>query len=885
MDMNNEKSENKPVSKPSEKPVKKKAGLSKEAKKTLKGLIFPIIVLVIILGVIFLIVNTKEANNSDQIIKVHSFDESNNKEIVLENGDLKLTMDPLTTQFALEVKSSGKIWRSNPENAASDTIATGDKKGELSSLILLTYREDTGKETPFNAYTHCVDKALYEIESTKDYIKVAYSIGNVDKEFIIPTVMLAADFDKWLANMEKADQSLVKNYYKKYDPKKPGKKDDIDGLKERFADYANGEVVYVLREDSENKIKKVKKQEMETAFAKAGYTNDDFKADKERDALEKDGGEDQAVYNINVYYKLEGKDLVVEIPFNEIEYPKGEPPYKITPLPYFGAAGTVEDGFMFVPEGGGAIIKYNNGKQAQNGYYSNVYGWDMALSRKDLVHNTMVSFNTFGMSDSTNSFMCFLEDGVSYASIQADISGHYNTFNYANAQYRVGLGEKYDISNMSITDVYVFMPSLPDEMISQRYRFIDSGDIADMAKTYKDYYVGSNKDLFTLNSETSAPVVVEVVTAIDKMKQVLGVPVSRPLKLTTYKEAGEMVSQLKADGLDNMSVKLTGWMNGGVNQKILKKSKTVSACGSKGDLKKMAQTINNLGVDLYMDGVTQYAYDSNLFDGFNSYADAARLITKERAELHKYSTVTYSAREGTDPYYLLHADLATQMAKNLSKTAKKYNANVSFRELGEDLSADYYRKKVVTREQARKDQTQLLADLQGQTKIMINTGNDYAVLHSDLITNMDLRGSEYAIIDEYYPMFQMAIHGYRDYTGESVNTSADPQMEVLYAAEYGAGLSFTIIKESPFALQKTLYTEYFGASYDTWHDKIVDIYQRYNRELGHVFKQEMTGHVTFEKGVTCTTYADGTKVYVNYNQTEKSADGRTIPAKDYLVVR
>lgn len=883
MDMNNEKSEKKPAREPIGKPVKKKTGLSKDTIKTLKGLIFPTIVLLIIVGVIFAIVNSKGSSGTEQIIPVHSY-EGDGKDIVLENGDLKLTMDATTTQFTVEVKSSGKVWRSNPENASSDTIATGDKKGELSSTLLMTFRENTGKETPFNTFTHSVDKSIYEIESTKDYIKVAYSIGNIDKEFLIPPVMSASDYEKWTSGMEKNDFSMIKNYYKKYDPNKPGKKDDVDALKERYPQYAAGEVIYALREDPDNPIKKVKKKEMEAIFAKVGYTMENFKADKENDNNEATQ-EDQEVYNVNVYYKLEGKDLVVEIPFNEIEYPADKPPYKLTPLPYFGAAGTTEEGYIFVPEGGGAIINFNNGKQAQNGYFANVYGWDMALSRADLVHNTRVYFNAFGISNANDSFLCFMEDGVTYGAVQADISGHYNTFNYANAQYRVGLGEKYNISNMSTTDVYVFMPNLPDETISQRYRFIDSGEKLDLAKTYKDYYIGANKDLFTMTTETDAPVVVEVVAAIDKVKQVLGVPVSRPLKLTTYKEAGEMISQLSADGLTNMSVKLTGWMNGGVNQKILKKTKTVAACGSKSDLKKMAQTINNLGVDLYFDGVTQYAYDSNLFNGFNSYADSARFITKEKAELHKYSTVTYAEREGTDPYYLLHANLAAKMANNLSNTAKKYNANVSFRELGMDLSADYYRKNTVTREQAKKDQTQQLADLSNQTKIMINMGNDYAVPYSDMIINMDLKGSEYGIIDEYYPMYQMAIHGYRNYTGESMNIAADPQTELLYAAEYGAGLSFTIIKESPFALQKTLYTEYFGASYDTWHDKMVEIYQRYNKELGHTFKQEMTGYVSFEPGVSCTMYADGTKVYVNYNQTAKQADGRTIPAKDYLVVR
>ena len=46
---------------------------------------------------------------------------------------------------------------------------------------------------------------------------------------------------------------------------------------------------------------------------------------------------------------------------------------------------------------------------------------------------------------------------------------------------------------------------------------------------------------------------------------------SRPLELTSFQEAQQIIEELRQDGITNMSVKLTGWMNGGVQQKILKK--------------------------------------------------------------------------------------------------------------------------------------------------------------------------------------------------------------------------------------------------------------------------------------------------------------------------
>ena len=65
-----------------------------------------------------------------------------------------------------------------------------------------------------------------------------------------------------------------------------------------------------------------------------------------------------------------------------------------------------------------------------------------------------------------------------------------------------------------------------------------------------------------------------------------------------------------------------------------------------------------------------------------------------------------------------------------------------------------------------------------------------------------------------------------------------------------------------------------------------EIYERYNRELGHTFNQEMTGHRNLSEDLSRTDYADGTKVYVNYGYSNtQTEDGLTVPARDYLVVR
>lgn len=847
--------------------------------KQLKSLIFPVILCAIILGGVYVVINYQNVEEEEEIIRINGY-EGTSEPIVVENDQLKLTMDPATTQFSLEVKGTGKVWYSNPADAADDPIALTAERGKLQSTLLMSYSVTTGLETQYDNYNYSIKNGIYEIEAGEDYIRVNYSIGNTEKEYIIPPVCTEEDFDRWMSLMDKSGTNMVKQYYKKYDINALGKKDDREAL---LASYPilETEPIYVLRDSANDSLK----SKMEQYFEEAGYTLEDYAEDKELNQAEKSS--DKPVFNVNMIYRLEGGDLVVEIPLSELEYKEEYPIYTVTPLPYFGAGGPEDEGYMLVPEGGGAIINFNNGKTAQNSYYANMYGWDMAISRDAVVHNTRAYYNAFGVSQGEDSFLCILEEGVPYASVQADINGRNNSYNYVSAVYSVNLREKYDVGEIANSAVYVYLPELPDETLTQRYRFVDSGSYVDMAKEYQGYLMDKYEGYFTMNDDTETPVAVEIVGAVDKVKQVLGVPVSKPLKLTSYKEAETMIRELQSEGLNNMSVKLTGWCNGGVNQKILKKVKPLSELGGKKDLQSLVSSAQELGIDIYLDGVTQYEYDSNIFDGFFSFTDAARFISKERAELFVYSDVTYAAREGVDSYYLLHNNLALEMAENLAAAAGQYGAGVSFRDTGMDLSADYYEKDTVSRQQAMVRQSEQLKSMADSgMNIMINMGNEYAAVYSDMITNMDLQGSEYTILDAYVPFYQMALHGYVNYTGAALNLAGNTEEELLRSAEYGAGLYFTLMRETAFALQKTLYTEYYGSDYAAWHDRMIDIYTRYNTELGHTFNQEMTGHELITPELSCTTYEDGTKVYVNYSYADATTpDGVNVPARDYKVVR
>ncbi|WP_155829198.1 DUF5696 domain-containing protein [Butyrivibrio sp. AD3002] len=851
-------------------------------RQIVKSLAAPVIICALILVAVIFIINHKNTSDTGEAIAPYSYEGGEDAEpVIVENDKLKLEMDPLTTQFTVTVKETGKVWRSNPENAANDSVALPEEKANLQSPLIMSYAVVTGLETTYNTYAYSTSNQIYNITQEGDSIRVDYSLGDVIKEYVIPPVITKDSLDAWLDKMDKGDVNFIQQYYKKYDINKLSKKDNKDELLANYPALADN-VIYVLRDKTKENVRK----KMEAAFEAAGYTYDDFLADKAQDLSVKSS--DKPVFNVSVVYKLDGNDLVVEVPMKDLAYKEDSPIYTLTPLPYFGAGGTDEEGYMFVPEGGGATINFNNGKTSQSSYYTNVYGWDMCLSRDAVVHNTRAYYGVFGVAEGDDSFICILEEGSPYASIQADISGKNNSYNYVNAVYSICQREQYDVGDIANSDVYEYVPSLPDENLTRRYTFINSGSYVDMAKEYGTYLDNKYGDSLSVNNDENTPVAIEIVGAIDKVRQILGVPVKRPLKLTSYKEAADMIKDLSASGVKNMSVKLTGWCNGGVDQKLLKKAKPIGSLGSKKDLKNLAKVGEETDSTIYLNGITQYANSSNLLDGFFSYRDAAKLISKEQAKLYDYSHITYAQRENSDHlYYLLHTNLAMNIADKFAKAVKTYDAGVSFQDMGKDLSSDFYRKNTHSRQSVKSLQEEEFKKIQSEgTPIMINMGNDYAVPYASMVTGMDLRGSEYTILDQCVPFYQLAVHGKVNYTGDSINVGGNQENEVLYSAEYGAGLYFTFMKETSFATQKTLYTDYYGATYDSWKDKMVEIYTRYNEELGHTFNQEMVDHENITEDLSRTEYADGTNVYVNYGYSDvQTPDGKTVPARDYLVVR
>lgn len=225
----------------------------------------------------------------------------------------------------------------------------------------------------------------YKIEKVSDdTVAVHYTIGDIEKLYVCPLVIKESSMKKLLEKMSKSDQSRVTRNYVHYDYEELSESDDDTELQqalEKFPDLKD-EPIYYLSE----KITDSKAKQLEEMFTKVGYTEEQRNKDSKGYNVSRNAG--KPIFDVTVQYILDGDQLVVKVPMEQIEYNTDYPIVELSVLPYMGAGNTDESGYVLVPDGSGGIINFNNGKTTQQTYLADMYGWDYGTSRDMVVDET-----------------------------------------------------------------------------------------------------------------------------------------------------------------------------------------------------------------------------------------------------------------------------------------------------------------------------------------------------------------------------------------------------------------------------------------------------------------------------------------------------------------
>ena len=836
-----------------------------------------------IIAFIFILLMFGSCNK--QTLKVRTItlfeNDGSKEELVLENEYLHLRFLPQTAEIILKDKASGVQWRSNPEGAANDPLADVVTKDFIKSQFSLEYADNAGVGMTLYSSINSVALGAYDYSLTDNTLEVRYSIGDIARSFIIPPAASEQRMLKFLENMEPDDRRKVEASYRLYDINNLRSSDNKNALLASFPDLSRTKM-YVLRDTTQEYIKET----MEGLFAQAGYTYDDYSEDSSFYTAPE--GEDKPAFNITLRYTLDGRSLLLNVPFDRLAYRLAYPITQLSLLPYMGAGGTSDEGYLLVPDGSGALIRFNNGKQNQLAYNNDVYGWDEAMPRNEIINDNKALFPVFGIQKNGNALLCVIEEGASYAGVRADVSGRSSSWNNVYPRFNVVHGAVIDISGRSDRAVYLYEKSPPaGEGITLRYTPCAQDGYVGMAREYRSWLMRKYPSLGK-HAENGVPIAIEIVGAVNKTQHRLGIPLDLPLKLTSYKESEDMINDFAEWGWKNVRIKLNGWFNRSVDHSIPGKIKLINEIGSKDDFAEMVSAAERKGYEIFPEVDFLYIRNVKPFDGFDLYRDAARYINRKRIEKYPFSFVWFGERIRWGKLsYIARPVYMMSLIDKFMRESVNYNLrNIAFRSIGSKLSGDYNEKRLVSREASMKMRQEKLNELTGRgAGVMINTGYAYAVPWAGFITDIALDDQGFGITDVSVPFYQIVLHGLVPYTGQAINLAEDYTKNLLKTVESGAGLYFSFMNEETTILQETKFRQFYANEYDKWAPDANALYQKFTMDFAGLYAQAITNHVIISTGLTLTEYEDGRRVIVNSTDNDVNYSGVVINAHSYTILR
>ncbi|MBO9597298.1 MAG: hypothetical protein J7559_05690 [Cohnella sp.] len=779
---------------------------------------------------------------------------------VVSNGKLSLYYDKETMAIAVR-DPYGTVWRSSPEKLDDDPLANASVKDQLSSQIIVNYSNRTGQESSKTSNQDSVQLKQATATPIDGGLKVTYTIGKAESE------------------LDSLPKQMSAERYKKLIDDKVGKKYE----RYLFVAYQNtpNKDVYVRNDKQLTALRLTKVRE---AFLEAGYTAEDLAIDNGTDGQ----AEDREVFAVSVEYTLQGDQLVARIPTSEVQYTKTYQLTDITLLPYFGAADTQDQGYMFVPDGSGSLINLNNGKERYEAYIQPVYGddgatWDGEYDDDPTIEP--IRLPVFGMKKNDAAFLAIIDQGEAVATIHAQVSKLKSSYNAVYPSFQLLAKERINLSattndlSTKSKEIPVFQQRPVYADFSVRYAFLrgDQANYAGMA-TYYRQYLERKQVLKKLPERTETPFYLELVGGITKPESLLGVPYDSVVALTTFDQAKEILDALKDKGITSVKLRLSGWFNKGVHHEVADHISVDGALGGGKGFKELLAYAKRQGITVYPDvSFTHLYWEADNDSRFSDAKAAAR-------QVNRYAAWVWERTDWARP---LSARLVPYVVDSFLEDYAKYGqTGISLRNMAHMLEGDYRHNHVVDRSQSQQIDVDQLEKISGRLPdIMVDGGNAYAFKYAKDIVAAPLTNNNYNITDEAVPFYQIVLHGYIDYTGAPLNLSpeGDVKKYILKSLEYGSNVYFKWFYADNSEIRETRFLDLYSVHYKTWMNEAVESYGKVNEVLGDVQRQAIVDHRKLARGVYRTTYEGGKSIIVNYNPYEVTVSGRTIAAKDYFV--
>ncbi|MBQ8634293.1 MAG: hypothetical protein IJ420_11880 [Lachnospiraceae bacterium] len=544
-----------------------------------------------------------------------------------------------------------------------------------------------------------------------------------------------------------------------------------------------------------------------------------------------------------------------------------------------------KEGYMFIPDGNGALIYLeDNEKRFNTGYSSMIYGDDIGFTessvanllwgRYEMLNDqnlTLAPIYGIAHTDDDMAYLAIVEDGAERATIEAQPNGVNVQYNRAYAKFLLRKRYTQPTSNNSTSGSFHLVEADRSHSdLTMRFLFLNGEDAnyCGMANAYREYLLDRGE--LVLQEDNSYRTRIDFL-GTEREEFLIG---TKAVTMTTVEDIYEIYEDLAGVGVTDLFSLYKGWQKGGLYDLPITAYKADKNIGSTKELTQLIKDAEskNISFFLYNDALRINPDEQNAT--FNVIKKVNKKVFEESTYKEVYDTFRYLT--------------PTRSNTLLNKFAKSYTkqgvGNVALAGITNTLFTYTYSNVAYSRFQAADSYGKAVEELDASTKLVMEEPFAYLWKNAEAFIDMPVYMSNYLYEDESVPFLSIVLKGVMPVYADYVNFEANKEEFFLKLIETGSYPSFYITKESAADLIYTNSSDIYSSQYDVYKDEIL----QYTTELKAVSEAVagavITGHKILDNGVRIVTYSNGTQIYLNYSSAAQTVDGVSIDTMSYKVV-
>lgn len=542
----------------------------------------------------------------------------------------------------------------------------------------------------------------------------------------------------------------------------------------------------------------------------------------------------------------------------------------------------VGQGYMIIPDGQGAIVGFeNNEKRYTTPYDKPVYGINIGadiIEDNQRYSNERVEAETvlapfFGMvhTDKQMAVLGVIEEGDIAARIIAYPNGVRNMdYDWVTAKYCYRFVFQQPMGP-GAGNVATRNEHRRNFDIKQHFLLAcgEEATYAGLAVAYRDYLVG--KGSFANADQRDFDIQIDFL-GLERENFILG---KQDVVMTTFEEAGEIVNQLYAQGVENMSVVYRGWQTNGLTGGLPTDSYSPArGLGGRSGLAELREQMETLGVDLSLEtDLLSLNLDTHPGMMFNAF----KRITGETWSRPTYGKV-YDTLHYLNP--ITSRDVGLDLLEEMDEAGMH---SVTFKGITQLLSDYYHRDSYHDVSEMAALYMEIIEKAEETMTINMVSPNAYLWEHADVISDIPIAGSDFTYTDAEIPFLTIALSGQIPCYVEYTNFQANTREFFLHLIEQGTRPTFLLTMEDPIELQNSNSSNIYSSRFELYESMIVEWYDEL-KALHEVIGPDgmIVDHVRSGDMVR-VTWSNGTQVYLNFGDFPATMDDVTLEKLSYQI--